>query len=488
MDSTTARRAGRGERSDAAALRRPRAPARTRPEIAPAPLGAAVHGTPAGAALLRGGRSDPATRAAACLRLQRAVGNKAVTGLVASAYVQRQSPPESAEQLDVKWRAAVGAGEWAAAARVLNGLDNGGIVTRVAGLNHDQLIWLYTAVLGSMSGAGTERLLGPIEHRDRDAAFQACVRTAHWAEAATVLHGFNDPGIAVRTRALGPPQVDLMLAATPEALARVRSALLDVKWRAAVSAGQWAAAAQVLNGFSDDDVKARLRALTMDQILALRGAATAFPRLAPLIEIGSAPFTNTTDTGNAYTSNALVLRNGVLITKEVKFISAGTFAVGGFEALQNRMITAVTSYMTGKYKLRVGPPGGGPTTGDGDYPITVRVVPNPSATYPVTLHGGLHGRSMASAAGGNMYQLGYSGETSVPDIVLAHECGHMILGASDEYANAQLPGRVITNDHSLMGNFYTQGIAAAELKARHLKFLVTVAAGWFPGRTISIVP
>jgi hypothetical protein len=155
--------------------------------------------------------------------------------------------------------------------------------------------------------------------------------------------------------------------------------------------------------------------------------------------------------------------------------------------LQNRLVAAVSAYMTGKYKLRVGPPGGGSTTGDGDYPITVTVVPNPSAAYAVNLRGGQHGRSAMASGGGNVYELGMAGESIVPDIVLAHESGHMVLGASDEYANASVPGRVISNDHSLMGNFYTQGIAAAELKTRHFQFLVNLAAGWFPGRTITIV-
>ena len=41
----------------------------------------------------------------------------------------------------------------------------------------------------------------------------------------------------------------------------------------------------------------------------------------------------------------------------------------------------------------------------------------------------------------------------------------MILGASDEYANAKVPGRTLYTDHSLMGNYYTEGAAAAEIKA-----------------------
>ena len=262
---------------------------------------------------------------------------------------------------------------------------------------------------------------------------------------------------------------------------------IEAAYQASLRSTQWAELARVLNGFSDDDINTRLRALSIDQILALRSAAGSYPRLGPLIEIGSANFTNTTDTGNAYTSNAMILRNGVLITKDVKFDSSGTFGPGGFAALQGRVQAAVTSFMTGKYTLRVGPPGSGPTTGDGDYPITIRVVPSAGAGYVVTLHGGEHGRSAMTGGGGNIYELGQATETSVPDIVLAHESAHMILGASDEYANPSVPGRVVTSDNSLMGNFYSQGIAAAQLKARNLQFLVSLAATWFPGRTITIV-
>jgi hypothetical protein len=63
----------------------------------------------------------------------------------------------------------------------------------------------------------------------------------------------------------------------------------------------------------------------------------------------------------------------------------------------------------------------------------------------------------------------------------------MILGASDEYANAKVAGRVIHTDHSLMGNYYSEGIAAAEIKARHFGFLVKEVSQYFPGRAISII-
>ena len=201
---------------------------------------------------------------------------------------------------------------------------------------------------------------------------------------------------------------------------------------------------------------------------------------------GAAVFTNSTDTGNEYTSLAVMFKDGLTISKDVQFIEEGTFGTNGFDTLKGRVMGAVTSYLSGKYKVKVSSPTDGPKDGDGEYPITVRVNDQPSAEYPMRLHGGEHGRSEVDENGGDIYELGQDTETSIPDIVLAHESAHMVLGASDEYANSSVPGRVISNDHSLMGNFYAQGIAAAEIKARHFEFLVKIVNGWFPDRTVSI--
>ncbi len=202
--------------------------------------------------------------------------------------------------------------------------------------------------------------------------------------------------------------------------------------------------------------------------------------------LGTTGVTNTTDTGNQYEAVIALWRNGMVVNKHVKFISKGTFAAGAFDALKARLIAAVTTWLSGKYKVRIASVGA-PQPGDGDYPITVSCTDDPSADYPMNLHGGAHGRSGVDQSEGNIFELGQASETSVPDITLAHEAAHMMLGASDEYANASVPGRVITTDHSLMGDFYAQGIAAAEIKARHFQFLVKQVAAWFPGRTITIV-
>jgi hypothetical protein len=202
--------------------------------------------------------------------------------------------------------------------------------------------------------------------------------------------------------------------------------------------------------------------------------------------LGTTGVTNTTDTGNEYEAVIALWRNGMVVNKHVNFISEGTFAAGGFDALKARLIAAVTSWLSLKYKVRITSLGAA-QPGDGDYPITVSCTDDSSADYPMHLWGGTHGRSGVDEDEGNIYELGQENETSLPDIVLAHESAHMMLGASDEYANASVPGRVITNDHSLMGDFYAQGIASAEIKARHFQFLVTQVSAWFPGRTVTIV-
>ncbi len=193
-----------------------------------------------------------------------------------------------------------------------------------------------------------------------------------------------------------------------------------------------------------------------------------------------------TDTGNRYQAWLRHTRGEITISKEVKFIEEGTFRSGGFERLKQRLIQAVTDYLSRKYKVKI-ESSAGRQVGDGTYPIVVQVTDNDSADYPLRLHGGAHGRSGVRESGGDIYELGQATETSVPDVALAHESAHMILGASDEYANPRIPARTLYTDHSLMGNFYNEGMGQAEIKARHFQYLVEYISRYFPDRTISIV-
>ena len=202
--------------------------------------------------------------------------------------------------------------------------------------------------------------------------------------------------------------------------------------------------------------------------------------------LSEARVTNTTDTGNDYKTWVSLYRSGLRLSKRVKYVERDTFAPGKFAAFKTRMINAVTSFLSGKYKLKIESPGGA-REGDGEYPITVHILDDPSGPFPVELHGGVHGDAYMNEDGGHLYELGSAGETEEQDITMAHESAHMILGASDEYANASVAGRVLHTDHSLMGNYYSEGIAAAEIKARHFGFLVKEVSQYFPGRTISII-
>ena len=134
------------------------------------------------------------------------------------------------------------------AAENLNGFNDADIATRLGALNHDQLIWLYTAALGGMSGISQRRILDPIGHQDIEAAYQACLRTGRWADLATVLNGFSDADITTHIATLSADQTSQLLANVPPALSRVRAPLLDARWTAAVAAGQWGPAAENLTG------------------------------------------------------------------------------------------------------------------------------------------------------------------------------------------------------------------------------------------------
>ena len=115
-----------------------------------------------------------------------------------------------------------------------------------------------------------------------------------------------------------------------------------------------------------------------------------------------------------------------------------------------------------------------------EMPISIKAVDD-SSGQTVNCHGATHGRSQMTTSGGDLYELGQATETTLPDVAVAHEFGHALLGASDEYANPAVPGRVLTSDHSILANYYAEGIAAAEFKVRHLQHLLAPIAAHFPG-------
>lgn len=205
-------------------------------------------------------------------------------------------------------------------------------------------------------------------------------------------------------------------------------------------------------------------------------------------------FTNNPNNGSiGFTSLMVLSQDKLTIEKVVNFRAAGTFMYdqAGFERLKERFIAAVSTYLSGKFAVRIESLGDTEqdAPADGEYPIIVRLGHNLDANYLLYLHGGIHGRGGVTKLRGHIYELGeeQEGETRVPDIYLAHEGAHLILGADDEYDYTWLPQTNIYQDNSLMGNFYQEGIALAKIKKRHFQFLVPLLSRWFPERTISII-
>ena len=155
--------------------------------------------------------------------------------------------------------------------------------------------------------------------------------------------------------------------------------------------------------------------------------------------------------------------------------------------MKQRIIQAVTNYLSRKYKAKIESSSGPPKVGDGEYPIIVQLNDDSSSSTTVNLHGGTHGRGAVGESTGNIYELGQANEALVPDAYLAHECSHWMLGANDEYADARYPARTVYTDNSLLGDFYNEGIAAASIKTRHFQYLIDYIGKYFPDRNISIV-
>ncbi len=183
--------------------------------------------------------------------------------------------------------------------------------------------------------------------------------------------------------------------------------------------------------------------------------------------------------------------SGVRVSKQINFVPAGDFGVrhGGmaaFNALKARFIAAANNALSNKYSVEITSPGA-PQPGDGTYRISVFVNEDNGAPYNVNMIGGQHGTSSAGGAFGTIYELGLPSEHMQSDVTMAHESAHMILGASDEYADASFAARPLFTDHSLMGNYPAEGPHLAEIKARHFGHLVTQIGTWYPGRNVRIV-
>jgi len=196
--------------------------------------------------------------------------------------------------------------------------------------------------------------------------------------------------------------------------------------------------------------------------------------------------TETTDTGNQYTQQLALdkTRNHVQIQLGVKWVKQGTWATDqAYDTWREWVKTSVYGYMDNKFKVELTPPSGP------KFYVTIDfLLRDDDAGYQIQCWGNTHGRGAMSSGGGNLYELGQAGETAMPAVYAAHEFGHALLGVSDEYVNPAVPGRAISNDHSIMGDFYSQGTAKAEYKVRHFQNIAREVGTDYPGHTAKLVP
>ncbi|TDE96075.1 hypothetical protein EXU48_07515 [Occultella glacieicola] len=221
-------------------------------------------------------------------------------------------------------------------------------------------------------------------------------------------------------------------------------------------------------------------------------AGVRAPGAAPMVsrQTTRTPISETTDTGNQYTQDLLLNKTAhtIEISLGINWVRQGTWASdAAYEAFIRRVKTAAYSYLDNKFKVVCTP--NSPAAGSApiELPITF-ILYNYATGYTIDAHGGTPGAGSAMAtAGGHVHEFRADGTAEV-DITYAHEFGHAVLGASDEYANPAVPGRVLTNDHSIMANYYSQGIPQAKFKARHFQHIVTEVAKAFAGYTCSLRP
>ena len=224
-----------------------------------------------------------------------------------------------------------------------------------------------------------------------------------------------------------------------------------------------------------DKVVAGESAASLLDTMAGGGAQMAVQRATPISE--------TTDTGNKYTQQLDVLPTKIQIQLAVEWVKQGTWADdAAFHTFTGQCKTTVYGYLDNKFKIVATPK---PSSGAKAWERPIDFLLQDSAGYKINVYGGSKGGCSMAQAGGTIYEQTVAGAPQDP-VTIAHEFGHALLGQSDEYANPAVPGRVISNDHSIMGNYKTQGRAQAEFKVRHFQHILAAVSPQFPDHTCTL--
>ena len=197
-----------------------------------------------------------------------------------------------------------------------------------------------------------------------------------------------------------------------------------------------------------------------------------------------AEISETTDTGNKYTQEMEVLPNKISIQLGISWVKEGNWASDeAFATFIRSCKTTVYGYLDNKFKI-VGTPKSGSSAPAFSLPIDFLLY-DIDGGYAIEVFGGTQGGCSMAQAGGKIYEQTVQGGPQ-DMVTVAHEFGHALLGQSDEYANVALPHRAISNDHSIMGNYKTQGRAQAEFKVRHFQHILNAVAPQFADHTCTL--
>jgi hypothetical protein len=127
------------------------------------------------------------------------------------------------DKLQADYAAAVSSANWRAAAVHLNGFNDADIATKVALLNHEQLIEMDSQARQGMA-QWHRRVTGAIHTFDAEADrvgelsanYENAIRSEDWDHAIVHLNGFNDADIIAKLNKLNPTQLKHMRGAAKD--------------------------------------------------------------------------------------------------------------------------------------------------------------------------------------------------------------------------------------------------------------------------------
>ena len=196
-------------------------------------------------------------------------------------------------------------------------------------------------------------------------------------------------------------------------------------------------------------------------------------------------------TGNKYTQELVLnkTQKKIQIQMGVNWVKKGTWTDDDAKnAFVRRVKTAAYSYMDNKFKVVCKPKAIMKLADQTAKPINLPIdflIWDDSSGYKIDTHGGAPGGDASMGTnGGTFYE--YCNGSLEDNTTFAHEFGHCMLGQTDEYYSPNYPDRPLSNDHSIMANYYAQGIDQAAFKARHFKHIAQGVASAFAGYSCGI--